>query len=153
MSGDKTEDGCVFCTVLERSESRELILWRGDACFVLLNLYPYNSGHLMVVPYRHTGTLVSLSSAELQELAVLAQRSEAVLDEAYRPQGINMGVNIGRPAGAGVLDHVHMHLVPRWSGDTNFMTVVGQTRVLPEDLDDSASRLRPIFERLATESA
>jgi ATP adenylyltransferase len=107
----------------------------------------------MVVPYRHTGTLASLSPAELQELAVLAQRSEAVLDEAYRPQGINMGVNIGRPAGAGVLDHVHMHLVPRWSGDTNFMTVVGQTRVLPEDLDDSASRLRPIFERLAIESA
>ena len=151
MTGEQAEQGCVFCNVLEQADPRGLVVWQGSSCFVVLNLYPYNSGHVMVVPRRHTGTLASLTSVELQELAVLTQRSEAALSSAYNPQGINVGVNIGRPAGAGVLDHVHVHLVPRWNGDTNFMTVTGDTRVLPESLADSARRLRPIFEQLAAE--
>jgi ATP adenylyltransferase len=117
--------------------------------YVVLNKYPYNNGHLMVVPYRHTPTLASLTGEELQEMAVLAQRSELALREAYNPEGINFGVNLGRPAGAGIVEHVHIHAVPRWNGDTNFMTVFGETRVLPEDLASTAARLTPIFERLA----
>jgi ATP adenylyltransferase len=120
---------------------------------VVLNLYPYNNGHVMVVPYRHTASLASLTSDELQELAQLTQRSEVALLEAYRPQGINAGINLGKTAGAGILEHLHMHVVPRWAGDTNFMTIVGETRVLPEALTDSAERLRPIFARLAQPEA
>ncbi|MNC87463.1 AP-4-A phosphorylase [compost metagenome] len=103
----------------------------------------------MVVPYRHEASLAALTRDEMNEVGLLLQRSESVLREAYRLEGINVGVNLGAPAGAGIEEHVHVHLVPRWNGDTNFMTVVGQTRVLPEDLHDSAARMRPIFERMA----
>ncbi len=103
----------------------------------------------MVVPYRHIPTLAGLAADELNELAMLTQRSEFALREGYNPDGLNIGVNLGKPAGAGVVEHVHAHVVPRWSGDTNFMTVFGDTRVLPEDLASTAARLRPIFERLA----
>jgi ATP adenylyltransferase len=103
----------------------------------------------MVVPYRHTPTLATLQPEELQEMARLTQRSEVALREAYSPDGINVGVNLGKPAGAGIVEHVHIHAVPRWNGDTNFMTVFGDTRVLPEDLASTAARLRPIFEKLA----
>ena len=120
----------------------------GSTCFVVLNLYPYNNGHLMVVPYRHTATLASLTTDELSEVMLLTQRAEIALTEAYQPHGLNVGINLGKPAGAGILDHLHVHLVPRWNGDTNFMTAIGNARVLPEDLQDSAKRLRPIFERL-----
>jgi ATP adenylyltransferase len=106
----------------------------------------------MVVPHRHLANLIDLSLDELQEVAVLTQRSEAALREAYKLEGINVGINLGRPAGGGIPGHLHVHLVPRWSGDTNFMTVIGDTRVLPEDLPSSASRLAPIFERLAAEA-
>ena len=146
--GSRSEPGCVFCDALGRSEPDSLVLYDGETCFVILNLYPYNNGHLMVVPHRHTGTLASLSEAELRELAVLTQRAEIALGEAYQPHGINIGLNSGKPAGAGILDHNHIHLVPRWNGDTNFMTVTGNTRVLPEELGDTARRLRPIFQRL-----
>ena len=149
MIGAKSDEECPFCHAPGRPEAESLILWEGTTCFAILNLYPYNNGHLMVVPRRHTGTLVSLSPDELQELALLTQRSEAALTEAYQPHGINVGVNIGKPAGAGILDHVHVHLVPRWNGDTNFMTVIGHARVLPEELGDTVKRLRPIFQRLA----
>ena len=104
----------------------------------------------MVVPYRHTASLAGLTPDELQELALLTQRSEVALVEAYAPHGINVGINLGKPAGAGILEHIHIHLVPRWNGDTNFMTAIGETRVLPEDLATSAARLRPIFARLST---
>jgi ATP adenylyltransferase len=124
-------------------------VFRGKACYVILNLYPYNNGHLMVVPNRHIGSLSAATSEELSELIELTRRAEIALGEAYSPHGMNMGINLGKPAGAGVLDHVHMHVVPRWNGDTNFMTVVGETRVLPEELTDTARKLRPIFERLA----
>jgi ATP adenylyltransferase len=142
-------DLCVFCDALQSDDGRALIVGEGSTCFVILNLYPYNSGHLMVVPRRHVGTLAALDAAELTELAELTRRSEIALTEAYQPQGLNVGMNLGRPAGAGVLDHLHVHLVPRWTGDTNFMSVVGDVRVLPEELSQTAVRLRPIFERLS----
>ena len=122
------------------SASRSIVA-RGDAAFVILNLYPYNSGHLMVVPTRHVGNLAALTPPELSEIMLLTQRCEIALTEVYQPQGINVGINLGRPAGAGVVDHVHVHLVPRWTGDTNFMSVVGNVRVLPEELGQSAERL------------
>jgi ATP adenylyltransferase len=120
---------------------------------VILNLFPYNNGHLMIVPNRHVATLASLTPDERDELMVLAQRAEQAVGEAYRPEGLNVGLNLGRPAGAGIADHLHVHVVPRWTGDTNFISVVGQVRVLPEELETTAARLRPIFERLAAEAA
>jgi ATP adenylyltransferase len=145
---------CIFCNVSYSDEpgdsSRdELVLVRGRDVYVILNLYPYNNGHLMVVPRRHVAALAALTSDELNELMAFTRDSEIALNEAYRPQGINVGINLGRPAGAGIADHVHIHLVPRWTGDTNFMSVVGNTRVLPEDIAQTAARLRPIFERLS----
>jgi len=141
--------GCVFCNAITDGSADPLIVFRGRACFVILNLFPYNNGHLMVIPNRHIATLASATADELREMMMLTRDAEVALTEAYAPHGMNMGVNLGKPAGAGVLDHVHMHVVPRWNGDTNFMTVVGQTRVLPEELPVTAGKLRPIFERLA----
>ena len=142
------EAGCIFCTALERADGEPLILYVGDRCFVLLNLYPYNNGHLMIVPKRHVGTLSSATRAELAELMELTRLAEIALTEAYAPHGMNIGLNLGRPAGAGVLDHLHIHVVPRWNGDTNFMSVVGNVRVLPEELPQVSAKLRPIFARL-----
>jgi ATP adenylyltransferase len=143
--------GCVFCLDGEEAANqRALVVHEGRTCYVILNLYPYNNGHLMVVPRRHLPALGALSPDELQEVAVLTQLSETALTEAYQPHGINVGINLGKPAGAGVEHHLHVHLVPRWNGDTNFMTVVGEMRVLPEDLASSAVRLRPIFAKLST---
>ena len=151
MTGAHGENsGCVFCNMLEADRSADdLILVRGRHCFVVLNLYPYNNGHLMVVPNRHIASLAETTRDERDELIALTRDAEIALTEAYRPQGINMGMNLGRPAGAGVLDHLHVHAVPRWNGDTNFMTVIGETRVLPEDLQATKKRLQPIFERLS----
>ena len=149
MTRGSDEAGCVFCDALVQEAGRALILGEGRTCYVILNLYPYNAGHLMVVPRRHVGTLAALDRAEVAEVAEWVRRSEMALNEAYEPQGINVGMNLGRPAGAGVLDHLHVHLVPRWTGDTNFMSVVGNVRVLPEELPRSAERLRPIFQRLS----
>jgi ATP adenylyltransferase len=149
-SGPRNED-CIFCDTAKPGRG-DLILIRGRVSFVILNLYPYNNGHLMVVPNRHVATLAATTADEREELMRLTRHAEIVLTEAYAPQGINIGVNLGKPAGAGVLDHLHVHVVPRWDGDTNFMTVVGNVRVLPEDLGATAAKLRPIFERLAHES-
>jgi ATP adenylyltransferase len=140
---------CIFCDALAASPPPPLLLFRGTLAYVILNLYPYNNGHLMVVPHRHIGSLAQALPDELTELMELTRRSEIALTEAYEPHGLNVGINLGKAAGAGVLDHLHIHLVPRWNGDTNFMTVVGDVRVLPEQLDDTAARLRPILERLA----
>jgi len=142
-------NGCVFCEALAGQDGQALVVHEGPTCFVILNLYPYNTGHLMVVSRRHVASLAALTRDELNEMALLTQRAEQALTEAYQPQGINVGMNLGRPAGAGIADHLHVHLVPRWTGDTNFMSVVGQVRVLPEELPRTAERLRPIFSRLA----
>ena len=147
VSGGES-NGCVFCHALTVEESAPLIVSRGATCFVILNLFPYNNAHLMVVPNRHVATLAAATPEELTELMMLARTAEAAITEAYAPHGINLGINLGKPAGAGVPGHLHMHVVPRWSGDTNFMTVVGHTRVLPEELPQTADKLRPIFERL-----
>ena len=141
---------CIFCNTGEPGRD-DLILARGRFSFVILNLYPYNNGHLMVVPDRHVASLAAATPAELSELMRLTRHAEMALTEAYTPHGINVGINLGRAAGAGVVDHLHVHLVPRWTGDTNFMTVVGNVRVLPEDLAATATKLRPIFERLSRE--
>ena len=148
MTSADGQSGCVFCDALQSDDGRALTVFDGASCYVILNLYPYNSGHLMVVPRRHVPKLADLEASELSELAQLTQRAEIALTEVYAPQGINVGINLGKPAGAGVVDHLHVHLVPRWSGDTNFMSVVGSVRVLPEELPRSAERLRPVFERL-----
>jgi ATP adenylyltransferase len=141
-------DGCVFCDALTDEDAAPLIVFRGATCFVILNLFPYNNAHLMVVPNRHVATLADATPEELNDLIMLARTSEAAVTEAYAPHGMNMGINLGKPAGAGVPGHLHMHVVPRWNGDTNFMTVIGHTRVLPEELPQTADKLRPIFERL-----
>lgn len=140
---------CVFCLAQQSDEAAALVVHDGVTAFVILNLYPYNSGHLMVVPRRHVDRLADLGDDELIEMARLTQLAERVLTEVYLPQGLNVGLNLGRPAGAGVADHLHTHLVPRWTGDTNFMTVVGEVRVLPEDIAQTAVRLRPVFARLS----
>src|SRR5437870_5418374 len=150
MSASGAASGCIFCNTA-RPGRDDLVLIRGRLSYVILNLYPYNNGHLMVVPNRHVGTLHASTKEELSELMRLTRHAEIALAEAYKPQGINVGMNLGRPAGAGVVDHLHIHLVPRWTGDTNFMSVVGNVRVLPEELGETAQRLRPIFERLARE--
>jgi ATP adenylyltransferase len=149
VSGGKEAATCVFCSALEDDTADTLMLLRGGSCFVILNLFPYNNGHLMVVPNRHVASLSEATDEERAELIDLTRRAEIALTEAYAPHGMNMGINLGKPAGAGVPGHLHMHVVPRWSGDTNFMTVVGQTRVLPEELPATADKLRPIFERLS----
>jgi ATP adenylyltransferase len=146
--GGESANACIFCDTGAPGRE-ELILIRDRLSFVILNLYPYNNGHLMVVPKRHVGTLADSTPDELHALTRLARHAEMALTEAYRPGGINVGINLGRPAGAGVVDHLHIHLVPRWTGDTSFLSVVGNTRVLPEELSQTAARLRPIFERLA----
>jgi len=149
ITGGAASEGCVFCNALSEPDAAPLILHRGATCFVILNLFPYNNGHLMVIPNRHIASLGSATPEELSELITLTRAAEIALTEAYAPHGINMGINLGKPAGAGILDHVHMHVVPRWNGDTNFMTVVGETRVLPEELPETAAKLRPLFERIA----
>jgi ATP adenylyltransferase len=152
ITGASQSTGCVFCRCFSDPDAGSLIVHRGRTCFVILNLFPYNNGHLMVIPNRHIASLTEATDDELRELIGLTRTCEAALTEAYAPHGMNMGINLGKPAGAGVLDHVHMHVVPRWNGDSNFMTVTAGTRVLAEDLGDTAARLRPIFERLAVRS-
>ncbi|MEO6829209.1 MAG: HIT domain-containing protein [Acidobacteriaceae bacterium] len=152
------DTGCVFCNLLAASahaveqgmatddaDRAANIIHRGDRCFVCLNAFPYNSGHVMVLPYEHTSELARLEPPVAQEIMTLAQRLETVLRTVYRPDGINLGMNLGRAAGAGVIGHLHLHMLPRWLGDTNFMTVIGETRVLPEPLDVTWERLHAAF--------
>ena len=138
----RSDPACIFCEALARIDDDPLVVYRGRRAFVILNKFPYNNGHVMVVPHRHTGELGALDADELAEIMALAQRLERALAAIYRPHGFNLGLNLGKPAGAGVLDHLHLHVVPRWNGDTNFMTVLGDTRVLPEELSVTAERLR-----------
>ena len=140
--------GCVFCRALERAaEADSLVVHLARLTFVMMNLFPYNSGHVMIAPRRHIGRLADATADELAELMGLACRLEAILGEAYKPQGLNLGMNLGRAAGAGVEDHIHLHMVPRWNGDTNFMKVVADTRVIPEDPVEACRRLRTFFEK------
>jgi ATP adenylyltransferase len=149
VTGAARSSACVFCDARDGVDE-SLVVFRGTLAYVILNRFPYNNGHLMVVPNRHIASLTEAAGDELAEIMQLAARAERAIREAYAPNGLNMGLNLGQSAGAGILDHLHLHVVPRWTGDTNFMTVVGETRVLPEELTVSAARLRPIFEQLAT---
>lgn len=143
--GEKPED-CVLCRFKQEGEDKDnLIIWRGKLAYVMLNRYPYNNGHLMIVPYEHKSCLTDLDVATLQELARLSQVTELVFKERFHCEGINLGLNLGRAAGAGIEEHLHIHMVPRWMGDDNFMSVIGGRRVIPEDFDQSWSRLRSAF--------
>jgi ATP adenylyltransferase len=137
--------GCAFCDRIrlpEANDRQSLILLRAEHNFVIMNLYPYNSAHLMIVPYLHTADFVGLAPETLVEMGTLAQRMVGVIGEEYHPQGFNLGMNLGRVAGAGMADHLHLHVVPRWAGDTNFMPIVGATKVMPELLETTYDRLR-----------
>ena len=144
---DAQRDGCVFCLIAGHPDDDEtnFVLHRAEHCFVVLNLYPYITGHLMVVPYLHTSEFDSAAKEMTDELMDMTKRSQAVLREVYAPPGFNMGMNLGSAAGAGIADHLHIHLLPRWSGDTNFMTTIGESRVIPEDLPTTYAKLRPKF--------
>jgi ATP adenylyltransferase len=139
------EAGCVFCAAVEGGDEERLVVHRGQHAIVLLNKYPYSSGHFMVAPIRHIGEYGDLEPEEVLELHRLASAGMGALAEIYAPQGYNVGWNLGRSAGAGVVDHVHLHVVPRWAGDTNFMPVLADVKVLPEHLAETRSRLAEIW--------
>ena len=141
-----SESGCFLCTgPAARDDRANMIVFRGEQVFVILNRYPYNSGHVMVAPYAHTGDFGGLPPAIATELMATTQRTVRALEAAYQPHAFNIGMNLGKVAGAGVPDHLHMHLVPRWNGDTNFMPVIADTKVLPETLNETYERLEPHF--------
>jgi ATP adenylyltransferase len=146
-SKDNQSD-CIFCAVIDDGPERDaenLVVSRGERCFVILNKYPYTNGHLMVAPYEHAAQLQALDSETTAEIIALAQRGMAALEQSYSPHGYNVGFNQGRVAGAGVEHHIHMHVVPRWGGDTNFMPVLGDTRVMNQTLEDSFETVRKEF--------
>lgn len=145
---DNSGDACVFCEMLADPDDRKhLILHRFERCFLVMNLYPYTSGHLMVVPTRHTADFSGLTIEEHAEFGRTLALAQSILVECFSPHGFNIGMNLGRTAGAGIQDHLHYHIVPRWSGDANFMTAVGQTRVMSESLDDSWLRLKEALKK------
>jgi len=140
-------EGCLFCLTPQQPDEEAYIIHRGQLCYVILNRFPYNNGHLMIVPYAHSPSLEELDAPIIAEWMALTQASLRSLRMAYNPQGFNIGLNIGEAAGAGIAGHVHLHVVPRWGGDTNYITVVGQTRTIPEWLEQTYRRLQPLFEQ------
>lgn len=147
IRGEKSDE-CIFCTKPALDDESALIVRRGDRCFVMLNAYPYTSGHVMVAPYEHTADLAAIDEATALDLMTLMQESIRAIRAAYSPEGFNVGANLGTAAGAGVADHLHFHVVPRWEGDTNFMSVIGEVRVLPESLEDTQRTLKEAFASL-----
>jgi ATP adenylyltransferase len=142
------EEGCVFCRIeREHRDIENYLVHRAELNFVILNLFPYTSGHLMIVPYHHQASLAALDQATTTEMIELAKRAQTALEAEYHPDGFNIGMNLGRSAGAGVADHLHLHVVPRWSGDANFVSIVGETRVLPEDLAATHQKLKKHFDK------
>jgi ATP adenylyltransferase len=142
-------NGCIFCKNSTRSE--ELVLFDGETAFVMMNRYPYSNGHIMVIPFRHISLVEDLLTEEKHEIFDLQAICIRILKEAVKPDGFNIGMNLGKVAGAGVDDHIHVHIVPRWSGDTNFMSVVGDVRVIPEDIHKTYECLQPYFEKYCRE--
>ena len=149
---DDDSEGCIFCNKVSSSDATGHVLYRGRTCFVVLNRYPYSNGHMMIVPYAHVSSLIQLDDAVLLEMLQLAREAQRVLLESAGPQGFNVGINEGSAAGAGIEEHIHMHIVPRWEGDANYMTVIGGTRVIPQMLDETYAELRPLFDRLPKEA-
>ena len=146
-SSSEPEEGCVLCNVYQANNDQEkLVLHRGAHSFVIMNLYPYNPGHLMVVPYQHTADFGALDTTTAGEIMTLGQRCVMVLQREMQPHGFNLGMNLGRTAGAGVDQHLHLHVVPRWNGDTNFMPLIGGVKLIPEAIDDTYEALKPRFD-------
>jgi ATP adenylyltransferase len=135
-------DRCIFCDALTMGDEKAHIVLRGELNFVILNAFPYTAGHVMIVPYAHIGELSAASPETLAEMMSIAQRVQTALAAVYKPEGFNLGMNLGRCAGAGITGHIHLHLLPRWVGDANFMTTVGETRMEPEDLDTTYTKLK-----------
>ena len=146
VSDPHKDDRCIFCDALTLSEEQSLIVFRGRKNFVILNRFPYTTGHVMVVPFAHLPDLASCDEETLAEMMLIARRTERALQATYHPEGFNLGMNLGRCAGAGVTGHLHLHILPRWTGDTNFMTTVAETRVEPEDLTTTFQKLRRAFQ-------
>ncbi len=143
------DEGCIFCTKpAADDDSGNFIVHRGKTCFVILNIYPYNNGHIMVIPNRHTANISDLGAEEKLELMETIDLTIQALREAYGPDGFNVGANMGRTAGAGIAEHLHFHIVPRWNGDTNFMPVIGCTKVICESPEDTYARIKPVFDKL-----
>lgn len=146
IKNTRKEEGCIFCTKPSESDDRKnLILYRGRHVYIIMNRYPYNNGHLMVVPFQHTAALEDLSEPARLELMALLDLSQKTLSEVMHPQGFNIGMNIGRTAGAGIEEHLHFHVVPRWGGDTNFMPIVGHTKVISEALEETWEQLHSVM--------
>jgi ATP adenylyltransferase len=142
VTGADQATSCIFCSAPKESDQKAHIVYRGIHCYVILNTYPYTNGHVMIVPYAHLDELQKLPADTAQEMMSLSQRMECVLRSLYRPDGINLGMNLGKAAGAGVAGHIHMHILPRWFADANFVSVIGETRVLPEALEVTWARIR-----------
>jgi ATP adenylyltransferase len=146
VSKDKKSDGCIFCDLPQAGQDEEnLIVHRARFNYVILNRYPYTTGHLMVVPFKHTDSLQGIDDVAAEELFSLVRVADGKLRQVYRPRGMNLGMNQGEAAGAGIAEHIHMHVLPRWIGDANFMTVIGETRILPEELGDTYRKLKAAF--------
>ena len=145
ITGAEKPKGCIFCELPKEDDAKARIVHRGKDCFVILNTYPYTPGHVMVVPYAHLDELQKLPAATAHELMDLSQKMESILRSLYKPDGVNLGMNVGAAAGAGVAGHIHMHVLPRWVADANFVSVVGETRILPETLETTWQRMRTAF--------
>ena len=147
------QDGCVFCQTIEEEDGKEnLIIVRGETSFVILNRYPYTSGHIMVLPFIHIPKLSEIDQKTRTEMMELVSKATEVLQRVYKPEGFNVGINMGEAAGAGIEDHLHIHIVPRWKGDTNFMSAVGETRVLPEELEETHRRICAAWQASSSEN-
>jgi len=142
VTGAEPASGCIFCNAPKETDEKARIVYRGAHCYIILNTFPYTNGHVMIVPYTHLDELHKLPAEAAQEMMSLSQRMEVVLRSLYQPDGINLGMNLGKAAGAGVAGHVHMHILPRWVADANFVSVIGETRVLPEALEVTWERVR-----------
>jgi ATP adenylyltransferase len=147
ICGLKKENSCIFCQAQSKNDSESLICWRGEKFFVIMNKYPYSTGHLLIAPYAHVSSPEQMAANDLQEMWELTNRSLAILKENFHPEGFNIGMNIGKVAGAGIKDHFHQHIVPRWQGDANFMAVIGDTKVLSYDQATVLATIHSAFEK------
>ena len=139
---------CIFCEAVESDKDEEnLVVYRAEHSFVILNRYPYTSGHLMIAPYAHVARLNEIGQETVDEIAMLTRRCEEIIEDAYKPDGLNLGMNLGRAAGAGIAEHIHMHMLPRWNGDANFMTSIAETRIIPESLEETYSKIKQGFSK------
>ncbi len=153
MKGKSENSGCIFCEAAAREDdSTTLVLLRAQFCFLILNRYPYTSGHLMIAPYQHSSQLTGISEEAALEMMRMARLSEEAIENSYHPDGLNIGMNLGEAAGAGIAQHIHLHVLPRWKGDANFMSTVGDTRIIPEALEESYRKLHAELTRLSVQS-